>query len=32
MTEIRWERDYNKAGEETRKTGKPVFHDFWLDG
>jgi hypothetical protein len=32
MTEIRWEKDFNGALEKSKKTGKPIFHDFWFDG
>ena len=32
MSEIQWERDFTVAKEKARKTGKPIFHDFWFDG
>jgi hypothetical protein len=32
MTGIQWERDFSKALEKARQTGKPVFQDFWFDG
>jgi len=32
MTEINWERDFEKALERARETRKPIFQDFWFDG
>jgi hypothetical protein len=32
MAEIKWEKDFNAALERAKKTGKPIFHDFWFDG
>jgi hypothetical protein len=32
MGEIKWERDFKKAIEKAKKAGKPIYHDFWLDG
>jgi hypothetical protein len=32
MGEIRWETDVNAGVEKARKSGKPVFLDFWFDG
>lgn len=32
MGEIKWERDFNEALEKAKKTGKPIYHDFWFDG
>ncbi len=32
MGEIRWETDVDAAVEKARRSGKPVFLDFWFDG
>jgi hypothetical protein len=32
MAEIKWERDFNAAVEKAKKSGKPIFQDFWFDG
>jgi len=32
MAEIKWETDFNTALGKAKKTGKPIFHDFWFDG
>jgi hypothetical protein len=32
MGEIRWEADLDAALAKGRKSGKPVFLDFWFDG
>lgn len=32
MAEIRWENEFDAALEKARKSGKPVFLDFWFDG
>jgi hypothetical protein len=32
MTEIKWEKDFQKAVELAGKTNKPLFQDFWFDG
>ena len=32
MAEINWERDFKTALEKAKKTGKPIYHDFWFDG
>jgi len=32
MAEIRWETDFDAALAKARKSGKPVFQDFWFDG
>jgi hypothetical protein len=31
MAGIQWERDFDVALERGKKTGKPVFQDFWFD-
>ena len=30
MAGIRWEREFEAALEKTKRTGKPVFQDFWF--
>jgi hypothetical protein len=32
MVEISWEKDFKTALEKAKKTGKPIYHDFWFDG
>jgi hypothetical protein len=32
MGEIIWEKDFKAAFEKAKKTGKPIYHDFWFDG
>ena len=32
MPEIPWERVYATALEQAKRTGKPIFDDFWFDG
>ena len=32
MPEIRWETDFDAAVGKARRSGKPVFLDFWFDG
>jgi hypothetical protein len=32
MAEIEWERDFNAAMEKAKKSGRPIFQDFWFDG
>lgn len=29
MAGIRWEREFEAALEKAKRTGKPVFQDFW---
>jgi len=30
MAGIRWEREFGVALEKAKRTGKPVFQDFWF--
>ncbi len=30
MAGIRWEREFEVALEKAKRTGKPVFQDFWF--
>jgi hypothetical protein len=32
MAGIDWETDFDTALAKARKSGKPVFQDFWFDG
>ena len=32
MAEIRWERDFGKALEKAKQSGKPLYQDFWFEG
>jgi hypothetical protein len=32
MAGIRWETDVGAGVDKARKSGKPVFLDFWFDG
>ena len=32
MVEIKWERNFDAAVEKAKKSGKPIFQDFWFDG
>jgi hypothetical protein len=32
MSEINWEKTFQKAIESAGKGHKPIFQDFWFDG
>ncbi len=32
MVEIKWERNFDAAVAKAKRSGKPIFQDFWFDG